>query len=59
MHLTYPIRKLELLDECNCSEPTVGVDALLREKIWEHLTWLVKEQGTSVIITTHYIEEAR
>ncbi|XP_021968284.2 ABC transporter G family member 23 isoform X2 [Folsomia candida] len=39
-------------------EPTVGVDPLLRESIWEHLTNLVSTKGTTVIITTHYIEEA-
>lgn len=42
-------------------EPTVGVDPVLREKIWNHLTKLCKEesQHTTVIITTHYIEETR
>ena len=27
--------------------------------IWSHLTRLANEQGKTVIITTHYIEEAR
>ncbi|KAL5019992.1 hypothetical protein ScPMuIL_002884 [Solemya velum] len=42
-------------------EPTVGVDPLLREKIWEHLIGIAKhgEVKTTIIITTHYIEEAR
>ncbi|CAL8138002.1 unnamed protein product [Orchesella dallaii] len=40
-------------------EPTVGVDPLLRESIWEHLVDLVSRKKTTVIITTHYIEEAR
>jgi ABC-type multidrug transport system ATPase subunit len=40
-------------------EPTVGVDPVLRDKIWRHLIKITKEQGTSVIITTHYIEETR
>uniref|UniRef100_A0A7N8YEN3 ATP-binding cassette, sub-family H, member 1 n=1 Tax=Mastacembelus armatus TaxID=205130 RepID=A0A7N8YEN3_9TELE len=40
-------------------EPTVGVDPVLRAKIWEHLVKIVKEMKVTVIITTHYIEEAR
>lgn len=40
-------------------EPTVGVDPVLRDKIWKHLVKITKEEGTSVIITTHYIEETR
>ena len=40
-------------------EPTVGVDALLRKSIWDHLGKLVATGRTTVIITTHYIDEAR
>ncbi|XP_046712273.1 ABC transporter G family member 23 isoform X2 [Silurus meridionalis] len=40
-------------------EPTVGVDPVLRAKIWQHLVEIVKGGEVSVIITTHYIEEAR
>ncbi|XP_061141516.1 ABC transporter G family member 23 isoform X1 [Syngnathus typhle] len=40
-------------------EPTVGVDPVLRAKIWQHLVDIVKTGNVSVIITTHYIEEAR
>ncbi|CAL8072809.1 unnamed protein product [Orchesella dallaii] len=40
-------------------EPTVGLDPLLRESIWNHLYQLVTTRRTTVIITTHYIEEAR
>eukprot|EP00697_Spironema_sp_BW2_P000933 gnl/Spiro4/11279_TR5943_c0_g1_i1.p1 gnl/Spiro4/11279_TR5943_c0_g1~~gnl/Spiro4/11279_TR5943_c0_g1_i1.p1 ORF type:complete len:694 (+),score=139.84 gnl/Spiro4/11279_TR5943_c0_g1_i1:39-2120(+) len=39
-------------------EPTVGVDPLLRQRIWNYLLKIASE-GVSVIITTHYIEEAR
>ncbi|XP_077351330.1 ABC transporter G family member 23 isoform X1 [Festucalex cinctus] len=46
--------KLLILDE-----PTVGVDPVLRTKIWQHLVDIVKPGKVSVIITTHYIEEAR
>ncbi|GAB6022186.1 hypothetical protein CHUAL_006321 [Chamberlinius hualienensis] len=40
-------------------EPTVGVDPLLRQKIWKHLYSLASEQSVSIVVTTHYIEEAR
>ncbi|XP_062863493.1 ABC transporter G family member 23 isoform X2 [Trichomycterus rosablanca] len=40
-------------------EPTVGVDPVLRAKIWQHLVEIVRDGRVSVIITTHYIEEAR
>lgn len=41
-------------------EPTVGVDPVLRERIWEHLLKIAQSsQKTTIIITTHYIDEAR
>lgn len=40
-------------------EPTVGVDPVLRQTIWEHLVELSVQHQLTVIITTHYIEEAR
>ncbi|XP_068207094.1 ABC transporter G family member 20-like [Palaemon carinicauda] len=40
-------------------EPTVGVDPLLRSSIWQHLLDICKTGKTTIIITTHYIEEAR
>lgn len=40
-------------------EPTVGVDPLLRQSIWQHLVTLTQTEKITVIITTHYIEEAR
>ncbi|XP_065888001.1 ABC transporter G family member 20-like isoform X2 [Dysidea avara] len=40
-------------------EPTVGLDPLLRAKIWEHLLEITSTGNTTIIITTHYIEEAR
>ena len=39
-------------------EPTVGVDPVLRARIWSHLRTLSAE-GSTIVITTHYIEEAR
>ncbi|XP_044267238.1 ABC transporter G family member 20-like [Tribolium madens] len=40
-------------------EPTVGVDPILRERIWDYLVEITSKSNTAVIITTHYIEEAR
>ncbi|RWS26667.1 ATP-binding cassette transporter sub-family H 88708-like protein [Leptotrombidium deliense] len=40
-------------------EPTVGVDPLLRESIWHHLIELTRTENMTIIVTTHYIEEAR
>ncbi|KAH8032547.1 hypothetical protein HPB51_026000 [Rhipicephalus microplus] len=40
-------------------EPTVGIDPVLRMNIWEHMVALAERQRMSIIITTHYIDEAR
>ena len=43
-------------------EPTVGVDPLLRRCIWNHLLEISRSSSqisTTIVITTHYIEEAR
>ncbi|CAL8109728.1 unnamed protein product [Orchesella dallaii] len=40
-------------------EPTVGLDPLLRQSIWEHLQNLVENFQVTVLLTTHYIDEAR
>ncbi|KAG5319387.1 ABCGK protein, partial [Pseudoatta argentina] len=40
-------------------EPTVGVDPILRQSIWDHLLHLTKDGNKTIIITTHYIEETR
>jgi ABC-2 type transport system ATP-binding protein len=39
-------------------EPTAGVDLELRHELWRYLRGLHHEQGTTVLLTTHYIEEA-
>ena len=38
-------------------EPTAGVDVELRQDMWNVVTSL-RDQGVTVILTTHYIEEA-
>lgn len=44
--------KLLILDE-----PTAGVDIELRRSMWDFLKKL-NEEGTTIILTTHYLEEA-
>jgi len=44
--------KLLILDE-----PTAGVDIEIRRSMWEFLKE-VNQQGTTIILTTHYLEEA-
>lgn len=44
--------KLLFLDE-----PTVGMDITARKSLWQAIEKL-KSQGTSILLTTHYLEEA-
>ena len=39
-------------------EPTAGVDVELRQSMWQMVRGL-REQGVTIILTTHYIEEAQ
>ena len=39
-------------------EPTAGVDVELRRDMWKQIGEL-REKGTTIILTTHYIEEAQ
>jgi ABC-2 type transport system ATP-binding protein len=45
--------RLAMLDE-----PTAGVDLELRHELWRYLRRLHGEEGLTVLLTTHYIEEA-
>lgn len=38
-------------------EPTVGLDAQTRDRIWVYLDRLRKERSLTVLVTTHYIDE--
>lgn len=46
--------KLIILDE-----PTAGVDPIVTQSIWNYLIYLSKDHGITIVLTTHYIEEAR
>jgi ABC-2 type transport system ATP-binding protein len=39
-------------------EPTVGLDPLARDAVWEQIGLVRATYGTSVVLTTHYMEEA-
>jgi ABC-2 type transport system ATP-binding protein len=39
-------------------EPTVGLDPIARKAVWEHIERLRGEYGTTIFLTTHYMEEA-
>jgi ABC-2 type transport system ATP-binding protein len=39
-------------------EPTVGLDPLAREVVWEHLQRLRSDIGVTIFLTTHYMDEA-
>lgn len=45
--------RLAILDE-----PTAGVDLELRHDLWKYLTRLREEQRITILLTTHYLEEA-
>lgn len=39
-------------------EPTLGLDPQTREKIWEYIEDLNKREDVTVLLTTHYMDEA-
>jgi ABC-2 type transport system ATP-binding protein len=39
-------------------EPTIGLDPLARQAVWERIEQLRTEYGTTILLTTHYMEEA-
>ncbi len=38
-------------------EPTAGVDVELRHSLWKYVR-LLRERGTTIVLTTHYLDEA-
>ncbi len=38
-------------------EPTIGLDPMSRRNLWEYIRRIRKESGTTVFMTTHYLEE--
>jgi ABC-2 type transport system ATP-binding protein len=58
-------RKLEIIrslihtpDVLFLDEPTQGLDAVSRRSLWEYINETRKRYGTTVFLTTHYIDEA-
>ena len=39
-------------------EPTLGLDPQTRNHLWTYIATLAKEKGITIILTTHYMEEA-
>ncbi len=39
-------------------EPTVGLDPIARKSVWEHIRRLRSQFSTTILLTTHYMEEA-
>jgi ABC-2 type transport system ATP-binding protein len=39
-------------------EPTIGLDPLARASVWEHIRELKSRYDTTIMLTTHYMEEA-
>jgi ABC-2 type transport system ATP-binding protein len=39
-------------------EPTIGLDPQTRDLIWRYILEMRKEEGTTIFMTTHYMEEA-
>lgn len=58
-------RKLEILrsllhqpDVLFLDEPTTGLDPDSRQSLWEYLNQVRRQSGTTIFLTTHYLEEA-
>ena len=39
-------------------EPTIGLDPVARKTVWKHIQELQSEYGTTILLTTHYMDEA-
>ena len=59
------IRRLELAEAMLhrprvlfLDEPTVGLDPLARNTVWQHIEQLRADYGTTIVLTTHLMDEA-
>ena len=59
------IRRLELAQALVCGprllildEPTIGLDPIGRSDVWERLQALRRHSGVTILVTTHYMDEA-
>ncbi|GIF96905.1 ABC transporter ATP-binding protein [Catellatospora citrea] len=59
------VRRLELAQALVSSphllildEPTIGLDPVARDGVWERITAVRAQTGMTVLVTTHYMEEA-
>jgi ABC-2 type transport system ATP-binding protein len=39
-------------------EPTVGLDPVARHAVWERISQLTSDFDTTILLTTHYMDEA-
>ncbi len=39
-------------------EPTIGLDPQTRNRVWEYITRIKREKGVTILMTTHYMDEA-
>ncbi len=39
-------------------EPTLGLDPQTRNRIWEYIVEMQRQEGTTLFLTTHYMDEA-
>ncbi|MDD4091800.1 MAG: ATP-binding cassette domain-containing protein [Smithellaceae bacterium] len=40
-------------------EPTLGLDPQTRARVWEYIRQTARKENTTVVLTTHYMEEAQ